>query len=225
MASDIKWRIVELLSKGDTTPTEIAGKLKKSLPNICLHLKGLEDLNLIKRIGEKSGKTRPHTKYTIGTGFIRLTQAVPGSARKIFLELDENLKTHLNLWSIPQKEFHYYLERLWWDMQNYIESIEAVAVFGSVAKGNARPESDIDVLILAKKNIKKLEKKFSARIIGPSRMGKMIMAHVFTVKDFKDMLGSGSVFAKEILPNMIIIYDSSRVLERMMQNGPERQAG
>lgn len=215
LSSETKWRIIEILSKGDKTPTAIAGKLRKSLSNICLHLAELETLKIIKKTGVTGGKTRPYTKYTLDKGFVFLIEAIPNKTRKIFLEVDENLQTHLNIWSIPQKEFHYYVEMFWWELQEYLDDIESVVIFGSVAKGNARTDSDIDALILAKKNIRELEKKFAAKIIGPRKKGKMMMAQVFTPEDFENALKEGSNFAKEVVSSMIIIYDPNRILERI----------
>jgi len=212
LSSESRWRIVELLSKEEKTVTELAGALHTSISNITQQLSELESLKLVKKSGTERGRRRPFTKYSLDKGFILVVEALPKRTRKIFLEANEDVLVQLSIWSIPQKEFHYYVEKFWWDIQDYRDYIEAFAVFGSVARGDARSDSDIDVLILAKKNIKQLEKKFGAKIIGPKRRGKMVMAQVFTSEEFEGMIKSGSKFAKEILSNIISIYDPNEIL-------------
>ncbi len=120
----------------------------------------------------------------------------------MFLEADENIKIHLRIWSIPQKDFHYFVESFWWELQDYMDDIVSFAVFGSVAKGNARDDSDIDVLLIAEKNAKEIEKKFSAKIVGKKEKGKMAMSQVFSPADFEKALEE-SAFAKHIIGSMM----------------------
>lgn len=209
-----RWEIIKILSKGDRAPTELAKMLRISNPTIHKHLKYLEDEKLIKKEGEKRGKTKPYIQYSLGEGFIYFVEALPREVRKEFLVIDENLKIHLRIWSIPQKEFHYFVEKFWWEIQDDLNDIQAVAIFGSVAKGDAKANSDIDVLILAKR-VKKIEKKYGAKMIAKpnAEKGKMVMAQVFTSEDFVRSLKSGSVFVKEAIKEMVIIYDPNKILD------------
>lgn len=213
VCSETKWKLVQSLSKKDKTATELAEQFNTSISNITQQLSDLESVKIVKKVGTKKGATRPFAKYSLDRGFILLVEAMPKEARKLFMEVDENLKMHLRIWSIPQKEFHYFVEKFWWDMQDCMESVKSVAVFGSVAKGEARPDSDIDVIVLADETAKEeLEKRFSAKIVGPKGSGKMIMSQVFAPDEFENSLKSGSKFAKEVLDSMIVIYDKNSVL-------------
>lgn len=205
-----KWKIIEELSKANKTPTELMKKLKITLPSIHAQLKALEQEKLIKKIGEIKGKTRPYAEYSIGDGFIYFIKALPGETDQRFLEIDENLKLHLRIWSIHQKEYHYYIERFWWQIQEHLENIDAIVVYGSVASGQAREGSDVDVLLLVKKDVKKYEEKFNAIMVGPKGKGKIIMAQVFRTDDFKNSLKKGSDFAAEVIKNNIVIYDPDK---------------
>lgn len=216
ISSEIKWNIIEMLSEKDRTVSELAKQVKTSLSNVSQQLSELEALGLVKKIGVEKGKRRPFLKYSLGKGFVFFAEAIPKEARKIFLEVDENIKTHMRIWSIPQKEFHYFVESLWWELQDYLNDIVSFAIFGSVAKGNAREDSDIDVLLIAEKNAKELEKKFSAKIVGMKENGKMIMAQVFSPADFEEALKE-SKFAKQIISSMIIVCDRDDFLYKLRE--------
>lgn len=213
VGSEIKWKIVESLSKKDKAVTELAREFNTSLSNISQQLSGLEASNIVKKTGKtEKGTRRPLVKYSIGRGFVFLVEAMPKEARKTFIEVDENIKTHLRIWSIPQKEFHYFIESFWWALQDYLDDIESVAVFGSVAKGNAKPDSDMDILLLARQNQKILEKEFSAKMAGQKGKGKMIMSQVFPMADFENSVRARSAFAREVINSMTIIHDPNDFL-------------
>lgn len=205
-----KWRIIEELSKGNKTPTELAKKLKISLPSIHAQLTGLEKEKIIKKVGKIKGKTRPYAEYSIEEGFVYFIKALPSETEQKFLAVDENLRLHLRIWSVPQKEYHYYIERFWWQIQDYLKDIDAIVVYGSVATGDAREGSDIDILMLVKKNIKKYEKMFSAKMIGTRGKRKMVMCQIFGTDDFENSFKKGSDFAQEVVKNNIVIYDPDK---------------
>jgi len=214
ISSGSRWRVIQALAKRDSTPSELAKRFGTSIANITQQLSKLESEGLVKRVGVKrQGVGRPFTRYSLDRGFVLLIGVIPGKAEKVLLEADENIRLHLNIWSIPQKEYHYYVEKFWWDIQDYLDSIEALAVFGSVAKGDARAGSDIDLLIIARKNARRLERKFSSKIVGPEGRGKMIMAQVFSTREFINMQKSGSRFAVEAISSMKVIYDPNGILE------------
>lgn len=218
VGSEIKWKIVESLSKKDKAVTELAREFNTSLSNISQQLSELEASDIVKKTGKtEKGAGRPLVKYSIGEGFVFLVEAMPKEARKTFIEVDENIKTHLRIWSIPQKEFHYFVESFWWELQDYLDDVESVAVFGSVAKGDAKPDSDMDVLLLARQNQNILEKKFSAKIAGQKGKGKMIMSQVFSMTDFESSLKERSAFAGEVLNSMVVIHDPNGFLRGLKE--------
>jgi len=201
------WKIIQELSKDNKTPTELANRLKVSLPSIHVQLKILEENKLIKKNGEVKGKTRPYAEYCLEE-FVYFVKALSNDVDRRFLVIDDNIKLHLRIWSIPQKEYQYYVERFWWEIQDYLGDIDSIVVFGSVANGKAREGSDIDILMLVNKNLKKYEKMFKVKMIGKRGMRKMIMAQVFETEDFKKSFEKGSDFAAEVIKNHIVIYDT-----------------
>ena len=178
----------------------------------------LERAGMIKKGNSTKGKTRPYTTYTIGTGFLYFAKAMKGNAEQGFIEADENVKAQLSIWAIPQKEYHYYLESFWWQMQEFIEDIDVIAIFGSVAKGNAREGSDIDILLLVKKEVKKFENRFGTIAVGKKGKKAMVMAQVFETNDFKNSLEEGSKFAEEVIKSHKGIYDPNEILPGLTQS-------
>ncbi len=225
MITGKRWEIIRILSEGDRTPTEMAKMLKISLPALHKHLVSMESEGLIRKEGIIKGKTRPYATYTLGNGFVYFAKAVKGGAEQGIIEADDDVKLRLNIWSIPQKEYHAYIEAFWWKIQEDISDIDAVAVFGSVAKGNAREGSDIDVILLAKSGAKKLEKKFSATAVGKQGKKAVVMAQVFETEDFRNSLAKCSKFAEEVMKGNKVIYDPLNVFYGLKHGRPETKAG
>lgn len=203
--SGTKWKIITLLASKNRTQTELAKALGISAPTLQTHLSHLREKGLIRKAGEKKGKTRPYIEYSIGDGFVFFVKAVPNEAEQKMMKVDDDLLLHLRIWSIPQREFQLPIEKFWWEIKEHVKDIGAIAVFGSVAEGTAKKGSDVDVLIIADKNTAELEKKFGAKMYE----GKMLMAQVFTKEDF---LNSG-MFFKQVEKNMKIIYNPENILK------------
>lgn len=200
------WRIIEELSKGDKSPTEIARIMKISIPAVHMQLAELERKGLIKKIDAVKGKTRPYQQYSIGDGFLFFMKAMPHETEKKFIAADENLKLHLRIWGIPQTEFHFPVEAYLWSLKPSLKNIDAIAVFGSVARGDAKKDSDIDMLILTNRTFDLQSKMVEGRIFMPQ---------VFETRDFEQTLKNGSKFIKEVLKGMVILYDPKEVLKNV----------
>lgn len=222
--SGTRWRIVRELSKGDLTPTKLAKRLKISLPSIYAQLKQLERENLVKRVEDSKGKTRPYTTYGLGEGFLYFIEAFPGEARKRILRADEDVMVQLRIWSIPQQEYHYYVECFWWELQKHLADIESVVVYGSVARGDTRKGSDIDILLLVNKGVKKYGDKFGAGMVGTREKSKVFMCQVFEAEDFGKSLQLGSQFAAEVVKDGIAIHDPKKYFSRL-KDGDSASAG
>lgn len=120
-----RWRIIKELSKGDKTPTQLSKILDITLPGIHRELKELERLGIIKKIGKLKARTRPYYRYSLQE-FIYFIKALCGEeTEKGFLPLDENIKVHFRIWSLPKK-FHYILEELWLRLQPHLSDIKAI---------------------------------------------------------------------------------------------------
>jgi len=213
--SKTRLELLRLLAQKPRTPSELSRLLEKSLPTITRHLAYLENFRLVKRVGEERGRTRPYVKYALRETAI-LLKAIEGDVGVLRLPLSDEVKAQLRIWSIPQQIFHYYVERFLWQIQDLLLGITAIAVYGSVAKGDAREDSDIDMLILATSDVAKIQKRCEAIVVKKlGEEAKMVMAQVFSPNEFEQALSSGSEFAKEVIKNMLPIYDPDRILARL----------
>lgn len=212
----LKWDMIQLLAKNDSTPSDLAKKLGTSLQNVQFQLSRLEAAGIVKKAGKAASTRRPFTVYSLGQGFVILAKALPGGEAEIIqLAADETKKVQLRIWAIPQQGFHYFLDKFWWDLQENLADIEALAVYGSVARGDAREDSDIDVLVITGKP-EQMEKKLRVVVTNPAGEGRLIMPKCYTGSLLGKSLKAGSAFANNLLKDMRIIYDPQNVLKEAM---------
>lgn len=70
-----------------------------------------------------------------------------------------------------------------------LKNVKKIYLFGSVAFGKERPESDIDVAIIVSKKTKHLEAKINEIIENVLEMSRLqIVAHIMTQKEFEKNL-------------------------------------
>jgi predicted nucleotidyltransferase/DNA-binding transcriptional ArsR family regulator len=132
------------------TPTDLAQELDKSRNTVYNHLESLYDQGVLTKT-QVAAKTRPKTEYSIEDGFMQYIAVLPGHYTEKSLELTPEKQTVLRTWSVPQEEFQPYIESYWRSVKNEIDyrgEIKAVAVYGSVARGQPDEDSDIDFLLI-----------------------------------------------------------------------------
>lgn len=212
----LKWDMIRLLAKNDRTPSELAKELKTSLQNVQFQLSRLEAAGIIRKAGKAASRRRPFTVYSLGQGFVLLAKAIPGEDAEIIgIVADETKKVQLRIWAIPQQGFHYFLDKFWWDLQENLADIEALAVYGSVARGDAKEDSDIDILVITGKP-EQMEKKLRAVVTDPAGESRLIMPKCYTGSLLGKSLKAGSAFVKNAVRDMKIIYDPKNVLKEAM---------
>ena len=206
LLTDRKMEILKELEGEEKTPTELSNEMGLTISSITKHLKELEEMDLIVQSGRKEGKTRSYTKYKL-KDFIYFAASIDGKVQKKVVEPDQYSKVLFKILSIPQNRFHKPLEKFWQEVQDDLEKIDGLMVYGSVARGDARKDSDIDLLIIS--DSEKLESEYGAKVIG----GKMFMAKVFSKEEFRQNLKKGSDFALSALKEGILLYDTERFLQ------------
>lgn len=225
--SKTKWKIIEIISRENKTQTELATELKVSLAAINKEIKDLLSENLIKEVEKKQGKTRPYRCYGLNE-FFYFVKATKEETNAKLLTINNYLRLHLNIWRIPQEEFHYFIENFFLlnilNDKDVFENIESFAVFGSVAKGTATEGSDIDVLIIRKTKGELKDLKETGLLVEDNfnKKTKIIMPQIFEINEFLDSYKKESKFIKEILSNMIIIYDKNNFLTNMKDEFTKR---
>jgi len=215
--STAKKEILQKLSEQAWTPTDLAEELNKSRNTVYNHLEDLYDQKVLTK-EQVAAKTRPKTEYSINDGFMQYIAVLPGQYTEKSIKLTPRKQTVLRIWSVPQKEFQPYIESYWWNFKNQVDyrgDIKAVAVYGSVARGEADKDSDIDFLTVTEdKEIENLiSRDLSSVRIEAQDGSKICMTETYSLKEYRNSLAHGSSFLKNIQDELHIIYDPDKVLQ------------
>ena len=217
--SSAKKQVLQELTEQAWTPTDLADELGKSSNTIYNHLEDLYELGILRK-ERITAKTRPKTEYSIGDGFVQYVAILPGQYAERSLELTPEKQALIRVWNIPQPEFHPYVENYWWDIKHcadltYREDIEAIAVYGSVARGDADEESDIDFLVVTSDEIsaETVVELFGSTRIDAAGGTKIGMSEVYSMNAYKESLARGSDFLEKIRDELHTIYDPRGLLQ------------
>ncbi len=103
------------------------------------------------------------------------------------------------------------------------DRINAIIVYGSVARGEAGEESDIDVLIVGKdKEIRSMITEISYEIDYENRFETFITPVYYTKEEIEHRIKIGSPFIHEVLKDGVALYDDGifkRIREKMLGTG------
>lgn len=88
-----------------------------------------------------------------------------------------------------------------------LETVESCVLYGSVARGAATLESDIDVLVLIKKSTKELKTRIT-KIAGDAsnRTGRSIVPAVLSLAEFDEMVKMKHEFAAAVKKEGIVLF-------------------
>lgn len=216
--SAAKKQILEKLTEQPWTPTDLAEDLDKSRNTVYNHLDDLHEQGVLTKT-KVAAKTRPKTEYSIGSGFVRYLAVLPGEFTERSHQLTPEKQTVLRIWSIPQERFQPYIENYWWRLKtsadlDYRADVTAVAVYGSVARGEADDDSDIDFLVLTEDEDTEaiLTDRVGSTRIEAKGDSKICMTETYTVTEYRDSRARGSGFLDRLQDELHVIYDPENVL-------------
>lgn len=221
--STAKREILEKLTEQSWTPTDLAEELDKSPNTIYNHLDDLYDRGVLAK-QRMAAKTRPKTEYSIGDGFIQYIAVLPGQYSEKSFPLTPEKQAILRIWSVPQDEFHPFVADYWWRLKhgagvNYREDVTGVAIYGSVARGAADDDSDLDFLVLTRDTDTKelVSEQLGSLRIKADDGTKIAMTEVFSMTEYRDSLAHGSSFLERIRDELHVLYDPETVLQHPEQ--------
>lgn len=94
-------------------------------------------------------------------------------------------------------------------LKNLKDEIEAIILYGSVARGEEGKESDIDVLVLVKNKKKEVYNRIS-RIRTETDLKYQTLTSLFVIdeEEFKKYIKHGSPFLSIVLKEGVLLYAS-----------------
>lgn len=219
--------VLELLLGGQRTPTEVAQALSVSVQTASRTLKQLDGRGLAREVPRerRDGGGRGYKPYE-ARAFARVFAGYDGALVDRTLTVTEDKRAVLSVWQIPQAEFHpVVLSYLFAppDEPRY-DAVEALAVYGSVARGEAKPDSDVDVLVVCEESVD-TDEIYSTTFrrgggVGAFRDERVVSETWYTVGEFEDAVAAGSQFLDDALAEAVVLYDPDDVI-RDVRHGPE----
>lgn len=207
--SRAKRAVLEKLADGDWTPTALADELEKSPSTIYNHLDDLHRRGVVTK-RQVAAKTRPETEYSLGDGFLQYVSVLPEGVTERTVSMTPEKRATLQIWNLPQAEFHPFVEEYWWAIRtselDYTSDIVAVGVYGSVARGTADEDSDIDFLVVTSDAATK-RMVTTPLILEREGRSKAALAEVYSVDEYRESTERDSDFLDSISDELHPIYD------------------
>lgn len=94
-------------------------------------------------------------------------------------------------------------------------SIEGICLFGSVARGDARETSDVDLLVLAPAPTPRPSELLGG--LSPRSRSTRISLLVYTSEDFEAHHANGALFVAHVLKEGKALYDPSGLVNRLLE--------
>jgi len=191
-----KWEILSNLSRGKQSPMELSQKLRTTMANISQQLRLLEFAGLVKK--EKVSQRdagKPRTLYFLSDDFAHLVLIGKNCAQKRLLHLNDHHITMLRIWMIDDSSLHYYIEKLYWKIEQSIEQLKFLVV------DTKSPE----ITLYAATDSKELERKLQDTLLRPPQGD--LRSFVVKVVPEKEIQGR-----LDKLAAMHVVYDPKGIL-------------
>lgn len=215
--------VLELLLERPRSPTEVAEELGVSVQTASRNLKTLVEREFATETRE--GEGRGYKRYQ-AREFARVFAGYEGGLVDRTLTLTPEKRAVLSVWDVPQPEFHpTLLSYLFAAVEGYAPpdryEVVAIVVYGSVARGEAKPDSDVDVLVVYDE-----VEDIDAALNRPATYGngwlgfgeeRVVMEEHFSLPEFSGALDAGSQFLRNVLEEGIVLYDPEGVIRGARQ--------
>lgn len=227
MTSGTEREVLELLLARPRSPTEVAEELDVSVQTASRNLKKLVDRGFAERRRNGGGEGRGYTRYRVRE-FARLLAGYDGELVEETLELSPDKRAVLSTWKVPQAEFHPVLLSYLFavDSARVEFDVVGIVVYGSVARGDAQVDSDVDILLVYENDELRAEERLDTtfttdgRLVSP-RERRVISETWFTRQEFEGAADTGSRFLRNVLDEGIVLYDP----EEVIRDARRRRAG
>ncbi len=124
-----KWDILQKLADKPYSPLELAELLKTTMANVSQQLRLLEFAGLVnkERISNRD-KGKPRMLYSLAKDNAYLVALTKGFAEKKMFALTKHHKALMKIWFIDNPELQFYYERFFFELEHYLDYIEAIGI-------------------------------------------------------------------------------------------------
>lgn len=192
-----RWEILQIIAEKPSSPVEIAEKLKTTVSYVSQQLKLLDAAGIL--IKEKTGavlRGKPRTLFSLSNELLYLTAVTKDFSNKKLIQLSEYHKTIIKIWLTSNSSLHYYLEKLYWKLEEDLDEIDAIFIDSSLQNKvvivsdskKIRPKLDsiinkfdkeIEIFLINKSQVKKYESLIS--IYDPHKILEELKGGKFNV--------------------------------------------
>ena len=96
-------------------------------------------------------------------------------------------------------------------LRRYEDNIDSIILFGSVARGEAKEDSDIDILVvIKKKNVKDMKEIYGIAFEVSMEYLLDVSPKVYGMNEISNSLKIGVPFIKEVLKEGVSVYGGFR---------------
>lgn len=223
MLSGTRRAVFEALVEQPKSATDISDELDTSIQTVSRHLRSLEDEGYVVEAGTRAGETRPYKLYEPAK-FARVFASYDHTLVDQTVDLTPAHEALLSILQVPQPEFHSALiaEVFSLDGEYGWNQIESIAVYGSVARGDANEESDVDMLFVVEDGVNTDEIATDETMVNlelaiPEFGTPRMVSHSwFSESEIVDGLEAGSQFLRNALDEAIILYDKESILRNIV---------
>ena len=183
--SESRWKILEILAVNSSSPLEISRKINTSVAYVSQQLKLLEAAKLI--VKEKTGlveKGKPRSLYDISKELLHLTALIKGGSMKKLIYLSDYHKIILKIWLLENSESHYYIEKLYWRIEEDLKDIKSILINNSKQIPAILIVTDSKTLKLKINSfLKEINNWLECYIISEQELKKVSHENLFSIYD------------------------------------------
>jgi hypothetical protein len=202
-----RWSIIQAISKGRASATDLAKLTKASLPNVSQQMKLLEAYDLVEYIkDQRKGQGKPRQLYQLKREFCHVTFARHGLAEKRFFNPDTYHIMLLNIVLLPNLQDHIYLHKL---LLCNDELTQHCAV--AYLKSN---ETEIELFLLTE-NLDLIRTKYSNTFIDHNGKTRKIIAWSHNLHEVNDGLARKEPYFENLAKTFTILHDPKNAFDKI----------
>lgn len=180
-----RWKILEILARTRSSPLELSKLMNTSIAYISQQLKLLEASGIVLKERTRAvEKGKARNLYYLSNELVHFTALLKDHPTRKSLILSEHQKIVIKIWLLVDAKFSYFVEKLFWNIEEDLEEVSAILLENSFSKVNVIIISDSKKL---KQKIESFSKKYAhiinLDIFSSSSLNKISSNKYFSIHD------------------------------------------